>query len=44
MINVLDVLGHMKLVDGQSLTERPTIDEAKVATTRHIMIHVQSHE
>nr|VDC84158.1 unnamed protein product [Brassica rapa] len=42
--DLYDVLGHMKLVDGQSLTERPTIDEAKVATTRHIMIHVQSHE
>ncbi|WZZ05402.1 hypothetical protein YC2023_091323 [Brassica napus] len=34
----------MKLVDGQALTERPTIDEAKLATTRHIMVHVQSHE
>ena len=44
MINVLDVLGHMKLVDGQCVTERPIIDEAKVATTRHIMIHVQLHE
>ncbi|WZY79302.1 hypothetical protein YC2023_025686 [Brassica napus] len=44
MINVIDVLGHMKLVDGQALTERPTIDEAKLATTRHIMVHVQSHE
>ncbi|CAN6851902.1 unnamed protein product, partial [Brassica oleracea] len=42
--DVYDVLGHMKLVDGQILTERPTIDEAKIATTRHIMIHVQSHE
>uniref|UniRef100_M4CSF1 Replication factor A C-terminal domain-containing protein n=1 Tax=Brassica campestris TaxID=3711 RepID=M4CSF1_BRACM len=42
--DLYDVLGHMKLVDGQCVTERPIIDEAKVATTRHIMIHVQSHE
>ncbi|KAH0928402.1 hypothetical protein HID58_014129, partial [Brassica napus] len=42
--DLYDVLGHMKLVDGQALTERPTIDEAKLATTRHIMVHVQSHE
>ncbi|KAF2601837.1 hypothetical protein F2Q70_00025268 [Brassica cretica] len=41
---VIDVVGHMKLVDGQTLIERPNLDHAKIATTRHIMVHVQSHE
>ena len=44
MNNVLDVLGHMKLVNGQTLTERPTLDELEIATTRHVLVHVQSHE
>ncbi|CAN6853428.1 unnamed protein product [Brassica oleracea] len=42
--DLYDVVGHMKLVDGQTLTERLTLDEAKIATTRHVMVHVQSHE
>ncbi|CAN6884863.1 unnamed protein product, partial [Brassica oleracea] len=42
--NVLDVVGHMKLVNGQTLIERPTLDEVKIDTTRHIMVHVQSHD
>ncbi|CAF1936877.1 unnamed protein product [Brassica napus] len=42
--DLYDVVGHMKLVDGQTLIERPIIDDVKIATTRHIMIHVQSHE
>ncbi|KAF2566576.1 hypothetical protein F2Q68_00024678 [Brassica cretica] len=44
MKNVIDVVGHMKLVDGQTLIERPRLDDVKIATTRHIMIHVQSHD
>ncbi|KAG2281778.1 hypothetical protein Bca52824_052998 [Brassica carinata] len=39
-----DVIGHMKLVNGQTLIERPSLDDVKIATTRHIMIHVQSHD
>ncbi|CAF1742422.1 unnamed protein product [Brassica oleracea var. botrytis] len=42
--DLYDVVGHMKLVDGQTLIERPTLDEVKITTTRHIMVHVQSHE
>ncbi|KAH0883273.1 hypothetical protein HID58_059369 [Brassica napus] len=38
------VVGHMKLVDGQTLIERPSLDDVRIATTRHIMIHVQSHD
>ncbi|KAL0824225.1 hypothetical protein Bca101_047902 [Brassica carinata] len=39
-----DVLGHMKLVNGQTLIELPILDEVEIATTRHVMVHVQSHE
>ncbi|KAF3577769.1 hypothetical protein DY000_02030519 [Brassica cretica] len=42
--DLYDVVGHMKLVDGQTLIERPSLDDVKIATTRHIMIHVQSHD
>ncbi|KAF2597237.1 hypothetical protein F2Q68_00011668 [Brassica cretica] len=42
--DLYDVIGHMKLVDGQTLIERPSLDDVKIATTRHIMIHVQSHD
>ncbi|CAF2271111.1 unnamed protein product, partial [Brassica napus] len=42
--DLYDVLGHMKLVNGQTLTERPTLDELEIATTRHILVHVQSHD
>ncbi|CAN7073854.1 unnamed protein product [Brassica oleracea var. botrytis] len=31
------VVGHMKLVNGQTLTERPILDELEIATTRHIL-------
>ena len=44
MKNYTDVVGHMKLVDGQTLIERPKLDDVKIATTRHILIHLQSHE
>ncbi|KAF3579171.1 hypothetical protein DY000_02029836 [Brassica cretica] len=42
--DLYDVVGHMKLVDGQTLIERPSLDDVRIATTRHIMIHVQSHD
>ncbi|CAG7906227.1 unnamed protein product [Brassica rapa] len=42
--DLYDVLGHMKLVNGQTLTERPTLDELEIATTRHVLVHVQSHD
>ncbi|XP_048621859.1 uncharacterized protein LOC125593300 isoform X2 [Brassica napus] len=34
----------MKLVNGQTLTERPTLDELEIAATRHVLVHVQSHD
>ncbi|CAN6826125.1 unnamed protein product, partial [Brassica oleracea] len=42
--DLYDVVGHMKLVDGQTLIGRPSLDDVRIATTRHIMIHVQSHD
>ncbi|KAH0935972.1 hypothetical protein HID58_013089 [Brassica napus] len=42
--DLYDVLGHMKLVNGQTLTERPTLDELEIAATRHVLVHVQSHD
>ncbi|CAN7077396.1 unnamed protein product [Brassica oleracea var. botrytis] len=42
--DLYDVVGHMKLVNGHTLIERPTPDEVKIDTTRHIMVHVQSHD
>ncbi|CAN6870085.1 unnamed protein product [Brassica oleracea] len=38
------VVGHMKLVNEQTLTERFILDEFEVATTRHVLVHVQSHD
>lgn len=42
--DLFDVIGHLKLVNGQSLNESPFIDDAELATTRRILVHVQSHE
>ncbi|KAL0877721.1 hypothetical protein Bca101_027427 [Brassica carinata] len=42
--DLFDVIGHLKLVNGQSLNERPFIDDAELATTLRILVHVQSHE
>ena len=44
MNNVLDVVGHMKLVNGQSIVEGPVLDEVEITKARRVLIHVQSHE
>ncbi|KAL0816381.1 hypothetical protein Bca101_072825 [Brassica carinata] len=38
-----DVVGHMKLVNGQSLIGTPVLDEVEIARVRHVLAHVQSH-
>ncbi|KAL0885158.1 hypothetical protein Bca101_009140 [Brassica carinata] len=38
-----DYLGHMKLVNGQPLTDCPMLDEVEIAKKRHLMVHVQIH-
>ncbi|KAF3563371.1 hypothetical protein DY000_02014148 [Brassica cretica] len=42
--DLYDVVGYMKLVNGQTLIERSILDEVEIATSRHIMVHVQSHD
>ena len=44
MNNVIDVVGHMKLVNGQSIVEAPVLDEVEIAKARRVLIHIQSHE
>ncbi|CDY69641.1 BnaCnng64570D [Brassica napus] len=38
------VVGHMKLVNGQSIIETPILDEVEIARARHVLVHVQSHD
>ncbi|KAH0880441.1 hypothetical protein HID58_067835 [Brassica napus] len=40
----LDVVGHMKLVNGQSIVEAPVLDEVEIAKARRVLIHIQSHD
>ncbi|CAN6885353.1 unnamed protein product [Brassica oleracea] len=41
--DLYDVVGHMKLVNGQSLIGTPVLDEVEIARVRHVLAHVQSH-
>ncbi|CAN6813304.1 unnamed protein product [Brassica oleracea] len=36
------VVGHMKLVNGQSIIETPVLEEVEIARARHVLVHVQS--
>ncbi|KAF8104799.1 hypothetical protein N665_0167s0015 [Sinapis alba] len=42
--DLYDVVGHIRLVNGQSINERPSIDADDLATTRRILVHVQTHD
>ncbi|KAG5415360.1 hypothetical protein IGI04_002927 [Brassica rapa subsp. trilocularis] len=42
--DLYDVVGHMKLVNGQSIKEAPVLDEVEIAKARHVLIHIQSHD
>ncbi|KAH0885829.1 hypothetical protein HID58_061925 [Brassica napus] len=42
--DLYDVVGHMKLVNGQSIIETPVLDEVEIARARHVLVHVQSHD
>ncbi|KAL0748450.1 hypothetical protein Bca101_030452 [Brassica carinata] len=42
--DLCDVVGHMKLVNGQSITEALVLDEVEIAKARRLLIHVQSHD
>ncbi|CAN7056133.1 unnamed protein product [Brassica oleracea var. botrytis] len=42
--DLYDVVGHMKLVNGQSIVEAPVLDEVEIAKARRVLIHIQSHD
>ncbi|WZZ69687.1 hypothetical protein YC2023_081057 [Brassica napus] len=37
--DLYDVVGHMKLVNGQSIVEAPVLDEVEIAKARRVLIH-----
>ncbi|CAN7019172.1 unnamed protein product [Brassica oleracea var. botrytis] len=39
-----DYVGHMKLVNGQTITDHTVLDEAAIAEKRHLCVHVQPHD
>ncbi|KAH0855053.1 hypothetical protein HID58_020533, partial [Brassica napus] len=39
-----DVVGHLRLVNGQSLIDRPVFEEAEMISKRHSLVYVQSKE
>ncbi|KAG2278069.1 hypothetical protein Bca52824_060624 [Brassica carinata] len=41
--DLYDVVGHMKLVNGHTLTESPVLDEVQIAAARYLLVHVQLH-
>lgn len=41
---ISDYVGHMKLVDGQTLTYQTVLDEVDIAEKRHLCVHAQTHE
>ncbi|KAF8101846.1 hypothetical protein N665_0201s0159 [Sinapis alba] len=42
--DLYDVVGHLRLVNGQSLIQRPVLDEAEITSKGHILVHLQSKD
>lgn len=42
--DLYDIVGHLRLVNGQSLIDHPVLDEAQVTRTRRILVHLQSKD
>ncbi|CAN7032813.1 unnamed protein product [Brassica rapa subsp. trilocularis] len=42
--DLYDVVGHMKVVNGQCLIGTPVLDEVEIARARHVLVHVQSYD
>ncbi|CAF1916348.1 unnamed protein product [Brassica napus] len=40
--DLYDFVGHMKLVNGQTITDHIVLDEADITEKRHLCVHVQS--
>ncbi|KAF2588164.1 hypothetical protein F2Q70_00038722 [Brassica cretica] len=42
--DLYDYVGHMKLVNEQTLTDSLVLDEVEIASSRRILVHVQTHD
>ncbi|CAN6920773.1 unnamed protein product, partial [Brassica oleracea] len=42
--DLYDYVGHMKLVNGQRITDHMILDEVDIAEKRHLCVHVQTHD
>ncbi|KAG2327849.1 hypothetical protein Bca52824_010577 [Brassica carinata] len=42
--DLYDVVGHMKLLNGQLLIHRPVLDEVEIANTFRVLIHLQTKD
>ncbi|KAG5402022.1 hypothetical protein IGI04_016629 [Brassica rapa subsp. trilocularis] len=42
--NLYDYVGHIKLVNGQVLSDSLMLDDAEIASSRRVLLHVQTHD
>ncbi|CAN6879796.1 unnamed protein product [Brassica oleracea] len=42
--DLYDYIGHIKLVNGQVLGDNLVLDDADIASSRRVMLHVQTHD
>ncbi|KAF8077403.1 hypothetical protein N665_1040s0007 [Sinapis alba] len=42
--DLYDVVGHLRLVNGQALMTRPLLDEADLVSMGHILVHLQTKD
>ncbi|CDY12266.1 BnaA09g24660D [Brassica napus] len=42
--DLYDYVGHMKLVNGQTISDHIVLDEVDISEKRHICVHVQTHD
>ncbi|XP_048592824.1 uncharacterized protein LOC125607087 [Brassica napus] len=42
--DLYDYVGHMRLVNGQTLTDHTVLDEVAITKKRHLCVHVQTHD
>ncbi|KAF2612436.1 hypothetical protein F2Q70_00013135 [Brassica cretica] len=42
--DLYDYVGHLKLVNGQTLNDNVVLDEEEIASNRRLLLHVQTHD
>ncbi|CAG7897533.1 unnamed protein product [Brassica rapa] len=42
--DLYDYVGHIKLVNGQVLNDNLVLDDAEIASSRRVLLHVQTHD